>query len=68
MLIAEHEDLVLIERVPDRAEVVARHGRRQVDAGHLGDEQRMQAFDGEAGLCRNNGVHVFSVGLMRVPR
>ena len=54
-LTAEDQDLVLVERVPNRAEVSARQRRRQVDAGHLADEERMQAFDGEAGFERSHG-------------
>ena len=54
MLVAEDEDRVLVERLPDRAEVLARYRRRQVDAGHLGDEERVQAVDGESGLERSD--------------
>jgi hypothetical protein len=43
MLIAEDEDLVLVERLPDRVKLFERDRRRAVDAGDFGDEKRMQA-------------------------
>ena len=52
ILVAEHQHLVLVERLPDHAEVLARHRFAQIDAGDLGDEQWMQAFDGDAALWR----------------
>src|SRR5688572_5636614 len=55
MLVAEDEDLVLVECFPDRAEILARHGYRQIDAGYLGDEKRMQALDGKPGLEHGPG-------------
>jgi len=48
---------VLVECLPDRAEVFARYGLSQIDAGHLADEERVQALDGES---RRERIHGFS--------
>ena len=48
MLVAEDQHLVLVEGLPDDAEILARQRQLQIDAGHLGHEQRVQALDGDA--------------------
>ena len=54
-LVAQDENLVLVERIPERSEVFTGYRHREIDSGDLRDEEGMQAFDADSVGDRGHG-------------